>query len=592
MSQTTKAPIKKIPTRKDIDSFHTWNLADLYSSVEAWETDFSRVGKMLAGVKEFSGKLSDSASVLFQALSLRTNVSRLVGTLYQFAQLSKDLDSSDSTFQALTDRASMLSSEAAAAFSFIEPELLKMSDNEIRALAREFENTTLYDFYIDELVRSRAHIRSPEVEELLAMASNVTRGASSIFGMLDNADITYPSIKDENGNEIELTKQRYAGFMESSDRRVRRDAHTAFYTSYRAHRNTFGASLASSMNNDIFNSRARKFDSSLAAALDGDNIPLTVYHSLLDTTEKNLSGLHRYVELRRKILKIDTVFGYDLFCPLFPDENYDVPYDEAVKNVLNGCAPLGEEYISVLKKAFDSRWVDVFETKAKRGGAYSWGNYDIHPFVLMNYNDTVDNMFTLTHEMGHTMHSWLTSKAQPYQKSHYSIFVAEVASTLNEGLLLEYLIEKATSERQKMFLLNRYLDNTAGTFFNQVMYARFELDIHEKVEASEALSPDLMDGMWTDMVKKYLGDAFECDDLTPLKWTRIPHFYTDFYVYQYATSYAASQAILDMLAKDRETVTRKYLELLSTTDQAIQSKRDIVIVQYNCFSRKYCLESK
>lgn len=563
MSQTTIAPAQKIPTRKDIESRYAWNLADLYSSVEAWEKDFSRVGQSLEKVKEYSGKLSGSASVLFEALSLRTDIGRRVGTLHQYAQLNKDLDSADSAFQALTDRALMLSSKAAAAFSFIEPELLNMTDDELRALAKEFEDTTLYDFYIDELIRSRAHIRSPEVEELLAMASNVTRGASTVFGMLDNADISYPSIKDEDGNEIELTKQRYAGFMESSDRRVRKDAHNAFYAPYKAHKNTLGASLASSMNNDIFGSRARKFDSSLAAALDGDNIPLTVYHSLLDTTEKNLAGLHRYVMLRKKILKLDAVRSYDLVCPLFPEENYEVPYDEAVKSVLSGCAPLGAEYISVLKRAFDSRWVDVFETKAKRGGAYSWGNFDIHPFVLMNYNNTVDNMFTLAHEMGHAMHSWLTSKAQPYEKSHYSIFVAEVASTLNEGLLLEYLIENATSERQKMYLLNRYLDNTAGTFFNQVMYARFELAIHEKVEGSEALSPDLMNGMWRDLVVEYYGDAFECDELTPLKWSRIPHFYTDFYVYQYATSYAASQAILDMLAKDRKEVTKQYLDLLS-----------------------------
>ncbi|RME19796.1 MAG: oligoendopeptidase F family protein, partial [Candidatus Zixiibacteriota bacterium] len=453
---------------------------------------------------------------------------------------NKDLDNRVSTYQAMTERAAMLSTKAGAAFSFVEPELLSVSDDRLRELASQFERTDLFDFYISELIRSRAHVRSAEVEELLAQAANVARGAETIFTMLDDADLKYPAITDEHGQEVQLTKQRFARFMESTDRRVREAAHTAFYSVYRDHVNTTGASLAASVNRDVFYSRARRFDNCLEAALNGDNIPVDVYHALLDTTEAGLDGLHAYIGLRRKLLDLDRVRTWDLLCPLFPDENYEVPYDEAVSEVIAAVAPLGNEYQQALKDAFASRWVDVYETEGKGGGAYSYGNYDVHPFVLMNYNETIDNMFTLAHEMGHAMHSHLSNRTQPFEKAQYSIFVAEVASTLNEGLLLEHLLKKADNDRRKAFLITRYLDNTFGTFFNQVMYARFELRIHETVEAGKALSPETMSGWWRELTETYYGPDFGIDDLTPLKWSRIPHFYRAFYVYQYATSYAAS----------------------------------------------------
>jgi oligoendopeptidase F len=407
-------------------------------------------------------------------------------------------------------------------------------------------------------------VRSTEVEELLAQSAMVARGPDNAFTMLDNADIKYPTIKDEAGCDVQLTKQRYAKLLESSNQRVRRDAHEGLMSVYQDHANTFGALLSTEVNKNIFFARARRYDGTLQSALDGNNIPVAVYHSLLDATEADLTGLHDWIALRKKILKIDNIHAYDVFCPLFPEQNYTVAYNKAVEETLEAIAPLGERYRTTLRAGFAGRWVDVYETEGKAGGAYSWGNYSTHPFVLMNYNDTIDNMFTLAHEMGHAMHSFLSNKTQPYPKSQYSIFVAEVASTLNENLLLQHLLGKAVDKKQKLFLLNRHIDNTVGTFFHQVLYARFELTIHEMIEKGEALSPDMLSDLWDKLTRQYYGPAITMDEFTKYKWTRIPHFYSEFYVYQYATSYAASQALLGKFLAGEPGIVDKFLELLSS----------------------------
>jgi oligoendopeptidase F len=553
-----------ISDRAAIDPKLTWNLADLYASDSAWEADLKSAQSMIEKLRGFAGHLAESPKILWDSLELRSELSKTLFSLYQYAYLSKDLDNRVSKYQAMTDRAAMLGAQAGAASAFIEPELLKLDDAVLRKMASQFPKTDVYDFFIEELIRSKPHIRSEEVEELLAMSSMVSRGPDSIFSMMDDADIVYPSITDENGNEVQLTKQRYAKFVESSDRRVRRDAHEKFYEPYRARLNSLGATLASSVNKDIFYTKARHFDSCLANALDGNNIPLSVYHSLIEATESNLTGLHAYVRLRKRILKLDSIYGYDMLCPLFPDQDYEVDYPRAVERLLEAVAPLGNEYVSALRGAMNSRWVDVFETPGKGGGAYNYGNFSVHPFVLMNYNNTVDNMFTLAHEMGHAMHSYLSCRTQPFAKYHYSIFVAEVASTLNEGLLMQLLIKESTDVCQKLYLLNRYLDNTMGTFFNQVMYAHFELAIHEEVEKGGALSPDWMTEIWGEYLQKYFGPDLTVDECSKLKWARIPHFYNMFYVYQYATSYAASEMILDKFLKGEKDIVARYLEMLSS----------------------------
>ena len=563
MPTATKPRTDKIPTRDDIDPKYTWNLADLFADDQAWEAAFKKAQAITDKVRNLMGKLSESAQTLWECLELRSELSQLVSQMAQYAHLNQDLDSRVSRYQEMTERTSMLGSQAAAALAFVEPELLAMDEKRLREFASQFPRTDVYDFYITELLRSRKHIRSEEVEEVLAMSSIVARGSTQIFNMLDDADITYPKITDENGNEIQLTKQRYAKLMESSVQRVRKDAHEGFYSPYKSHVNTLGASLASSVNKDVFYSRSRRYESSLHHALDGDNIDPAVYHALLDTTEANIGPMYKYMAMRKRLLKVDKLWPYDALCPLFPDQNYEVPYDDAVQRVLDATTPLGSEYTKVVREGFDSRWVDVFETAGKTGGAFSWSTYGKHPFVLMNYNDTVDNMFTLAHEFGHALHSHLANNAQPFSKAHYSTFVAEVASTLNEGLLLDYLINKVKDTQERLYYLNRLLDNTMGTFFHQVMYARFELMIHNEVEQGGALSPDRMNEIWGDLTRTYYGPSVEVDEFTPMKWSRIPHFYNAFYVFQYATSYAASEAILKKVLDGEAGIIDRYLDMLA-----------------------------
>lgn len=553
-----------IPQRADIESKYKWDLSDLYKSDDAWQEDFNRAQEMLTKAKGFQGRLAESSEVLFKCLKLRSELSMICDNLHFYSKRNADLDHRVSNYQSMSDRAAMLISQVHAAFSFVEPELLKIDDKKLMDMASQFPETNLYDFYIKELIRSREHIRSGEVEELMAQVSMVARGPMMIFTMLNDADMKYPEIKDEKGNTVQLTKQRYAKFMESSDQRVRRDAHNGLLSTYEEHLNTLGASLSASINKDVFYARARRYPSSLHQALDAGNIPVDVYHSLLNTTEAHLESLHKWMALRKKIMKLDELYSYDLFCPLFPEENYEVSYEDAVKEVMEAVRPLGKDYVENLDKGFKSRWVDVYETEGKASGAYSSSNYSTHPLVLMNYNDTINNMFTLAHEMGHCMHSFFSSKNQPYQKAQYTIFVAEVASTLNEGLLLQHLLKKVTDDRKKLFLLNQHIDNTVGTYFHQVFYAHFELKIHEIIEKGEALSPDVMNELWEDLTKKYYGPSVTIDDYIKYKWARIPHFYYTYYVYQYSTSYAASQAILEKFLAGEEGIVDKYLELLSS----------------------------
>jgi oligoendopeptidase F len=558
-----KQDTNKILQRSDIDIKDTWDPNELFRNNEEWEKDFESASKLIEKAPELSGKLNDPIQ-LWQALELRAELSEKVFTLFQYARLQLHLDNRQSTYQEMTDRATFLFSQAGAALAFIEPELMKLTDDQLRKLSEEFEKPDIYDFYIEELIRSRKHIRSEEVEQLLSLSQTFSSGQENIFNMLDDADIKYPSIKDEHGNEVQLTKQRYSKFMESSDPTVRKKANDNFNKVYKEHINSISAMLSTEVNKNIFYSNARNYESSLHRALDGFNIPVDVYHSLLDNTEANLNGLHKWTSLRKKLLKLDKIGMYDMVCPLFPDADYEVNYDEAVKSTIECCQPLGKEYIEVLNHAFSNRWVDVYETEGKSSGAFSWGNYSNHPFVLMNYNKTVDNMFTLAHELGHALHSYLSNKHQPFSKHQYSIFVAEVASTLNEGLLMQHLLKKTEPKEQKLYLLNRHIDNTMGTFFNQVMYSRFELMIHQHVESGHALSPDTMTEFWADLTKKYYGQDMTLDDFAGIKWSRIPHFYLNFYVYQYATSYTASQAILQKFIDGEDGIIDKYLTLLKS----------------------------
>lgn len=557
-------PAKAVMTREQVEQKYTWNLTDLYEDDNAWEADFARSQQIVASAYAYQGKLAESPENLYECLSLRSELHILVSRLYQFAHLSRDLDNRVSKYQQMNERAATLSAQAGAAFAFVEPEILQIDEKKLREMASKFEKTDEYDFYIDELIRSRDHVRSAEVEEVIALSSNIARGAGTIFTMLDDADMKYPPITDSDGEKIELTKQRFYKILEGSDRRLRKEANDAFYSSYADHINTIGASLSASVNRDYFFAQVRKYDSCLDGALDSENIPTSVYHKLIEATEEQIGVLHEYTKLRKRVLKLDPIMPYDMMCSLLPDQDYEVSYDDAVKQTLEATRPLGTAYGDRLQHAFASRWIDVFETQGKGSGAYSYSTFSAHPYILMNYSDTVDNMFTLAHEMGHAMHSDLANSTQPFPKARYSIFVAEVASTLNEALLLDYLLKQNPDKGQQAYLLNRAIDNCVGTYFHQVMYAHFELMIHNEIEKGGALSPEVMNDMWRDLTQKYYGPDMTVDEYSALKWSRIPHFYNAFYVYQYATSFAASQAIATRLIAGEDGLVEKYLKMLSS----------------------------
>ena len=555
---------RAIPQRADIEEKYKWDLTDLYKNEEAWETDYKKALEMSKSAKEFSGKLTESAKTLFGCLEMRSSLDLLCGNLFQYAKLNQELDNRVSKYQAMTDRAAMLISLAQASFSFVEPELLSADDERLKELADQFPKKDIYDFYMKELIRSRTHIRSAEVEEVLAQSMMMARGPDNIFTLLNDADLKYPSVKDEKGDEVQLTKQRFQKLMESPSQKVRMEAHAAFNSVYASYINTIGAALSASVNKDIFYTRVRKYESCLHMALDAHDIPVSVYHSLVNTTESNLAGFHKWVALRKRVLGLEKIYPFDIYCPLFPEQNFEVPYNKAIKEIIMAVEPLGKAYGDTLKRAFEQRWVDVYESEGKLSGAFSWGNYNTHPYVMMNYNDTISNMFTLAHEMGHAMHSYLSSKNQPYPKSQYATFVAEVASTLNEGLMLDYMLRKTDDKKMKLFLLNKHIDKTMGTFIHQVFFAHFEHKIHELVEKGEALSPDKACEIWEELNKKYYGTEITMDEHSKYKWSRIPHYYKMYYVYQYATSYAASQAILDKFLSGEVGIIDRYLDLLSS----------------------------
>lgn len=419
-------------------------------------------------------------------------------------------------------------------------------------------------FSIKENLRQKEHILSEKEEQILAMSAEISDIGGDVFTMFNNADIKFPYIKDEEGEEIEVTKGRYIAFLESKDRRVRKDAFEAVYSSYKKMKNTLAASLTGNVKKNRFYSLVRKYPSALEASLDNDNIPVDVYTTLIDTVNKNLPLLDRYLKLRKKVLKLDELHMYDLYVPMVEEFDKKIPYEEARTIVAEALKPLGEEYIGYLQKGMNSAWIDVYENEGKTSGAYAWGAYKTHPYVLLNYQNKINDVFTLAHEMGHALHSYYTNMTQPYVYSEYKIFVAEVASTVNESLLMRYLLPRASSKQEKAYLLNHYLEEFRGTVFRQVMFAEFEKIIHEKVEQGEALNAQELSNIYYGLNKKYFGEAVTVDEDIAMEWSRIPHFYSSFYVYKYATGFSSATAIAEKILTEGRPAVDKYLEFLKS----------------------------
>lgn len=553
---------KTLPTRKDVPVEYTWRLEDIFATDEQWEKEFEEIMSLLPKFSEYKGRLGESAQTLYEALQYRDHVFMRLGKLYAYAHMRHDEDTANSLYQGLETRAEGLYAEAGQATAFIVPEILAMDEDVLRTFLQQYEPLRLYAHELDEMNRQRPHVLSEKEEALLAQAAEVMNASSNTFGALNNADLRFPTITDENGEEVEVTHGRYIRFLESEDRRVRRDAFKAVYDTYRKYENTFASTLSGAVKRNNFFARVRNYRSAREAALSKNQIPETVYDNLIETIHRYLPLLHRYVQLRKRVLGLDELHMYDLYTPLVKQVDMKVTYEEAKDILLKGLTPLGDEYISIVKEGFDNRWVDVQETRGKRSGAYSSGAYGTNPYILMNWQDNVNNLFTLAHEFGHSVHSYYTRKFQPYPYGNYSIFVAEVASTCNEALLNDYLLKTIDDEKKKLYLLNHYLETFRGTVFRQTMFAEFEHMIHQMAQNGEALTAKVLTEKYYELNKTYFGDGVVIDEEIGLEWARIPHFYYNYYVYQYATGFSAATALSKQILEEGAPAVERYIEFL------------------------------
>jgi oligoendopeptidase F len=556
--------VSRLPKREEIEDSYKWKLEDIYESKEAWEKDFERVKQLTGQVPEFRGHLGETTDKLLGCLKYSDELTSLCEKLFVYARMKRDENNAEPVYQALTERASALTTEVYAAISFVVPEIISIPENLLKEFVDSNKELQVYDQYLKEIIRQKKHILSEREEEILALSSDVSSAPRDIFTMFNNADIKFPFIKDENGEEVEVTKGRYIKFLESKDRRVREDAFHAIYSTYKKNNNTLAASLTSNVKKNRFYSTVRKYNSSLESSLDSDNISTDVYDNLIETVNKNLHLLHRYLKLRKKALKLDELHMYDLYVPIVEEPKSNVPYEEALKMVEKGLQPLGNEYLSYLKQGFEQGWIDVYENEGKTSGAYSWGAYKTHPYVLLNYQGTINDVFTLAHEMGHALHSFYTNKTQPYVYSEYKIFVAEVASTVNESLLIKHLLANTQDNKEKAYLLNHYLEEFRGTVFRQVMFAEFEKITHAKMEQGEALTSQLLSNIYKELNLKYFGNEVVVDEDIDIEWARIPHFYTSFYVYKYATGFSAAASLSQQILTEGQPAVDRYIKFLSS----------------------------
>lgn len=558
--------LNKQPSREEIPDQFKWKLTDIYSSDEAWEDDFQRLKKLLEEMKGKEGDFLKSAVNIFAVLQLKDTIGRVLDKLYVYAKMHKDENNANPVYQALTDRIQSLATEAGGVLSFIVPAVVTLDSERIRGYLDELPELRIYKRFFDEIERQKAHILSAAEEKILAETADLADSSGTIFGMLDNADLKFPCIRDENGEEVELTKGRYSQFLESPDRRVRKEAFKALYDTYGKFRNTLGATLNASVKADVFYARVRRFKSALQASLDGDNIPETVYDRLIEVVHRYLPELNRYLKLRKKMLDLNELHMYDLYTPLLPEYRKSFEYQEAKKLVLEGLQPLGDDYVSIARQGLESGWVDVFENEGKTSGAYAWGAYDTHPYILLNYQGKIRDVFTIAHEMGHAMHSYYSNHAQPYINAGYRIFVAEVASTVNEALLMEHMLKHTDDQLEKQYLVNQYLEQFRTTVFRQTMFAEFEKIIHEEVERGGALTTDWLSERYRELNQHYYGEEVVIDPEIALEWSRIPHFYTGFYVYKYATGYAAAIALSRGILDQGPNARQRYTEFLKGGD--------------------------
>ncbi|MGI6685458.1 MAG: oligoendopeptidase F [Bacillota bacterium] len=555
---------KNLMKREEVPEKYKWHLEEIYADDNLWEKDYAKILEILPEVEQFRNKLGESPQTLLRCLQFQDELGKLSDKVFVYAHMRKDENNANPKYQGMKDRAQGLMVRLGEAVSFIQPEILAIDNKMLSDYLNQEPGLGLYKFLLEEIARMKEHTLSAREEEIIAMSGELGEAPKSIFSMLNNADIKFPEIIDEDGDKVPITHGSYINFMESDDRRVRKDAFKGLYHTYGKQRNTLAALLNASVKKDVFYARVHKYPSALEASLYADNVPISVYNNLIETVRSHLDIFYRYVALRKKLLAVPELHMYDIYAPLVKEVKTRVPYEEAVRMVEKGLAPLGETYLSDLRKGLNSHWVDVMENEGKTPGAYSWGAYGTHPYVLLNYQNNLDNVFTLAHEMGHSLHSYYSWQTQPYVYSYYRIFVAEVASTVNETLLTRYLLENAPDEKQKMYLINHYLEEFRGTVFRQTMFAEFEKIIHEKVEKGEPLTTDVLCEIYYGLNKDYYGPDMVVDEEISLEWARIPHFYNAFYVYKYATGFSAASALAQSILEEGQPAVDRYMEFLKS----------------------------
>lgn len=554
--------VKQLPKREELPENLTWDLTKIFSSDQEFDEKYLELSEELKQSEKHKGTLDQGASQFLNAIEFVLRVYRQTEVIYVYAHLKNDQDTGNTDYQALYARASSLFSKVSEAVSWFEPEILQLSDDQIWQYFKEEPKLEVYRHYIQQIVDNRAHVLSAEQESLLAGAGEIFDASSDTFAVLNNADLVFPTIEGENGEIVQLSHGVYGQLLESTDRRVREAAFKGLYSVYEQFRNTFASTLGTHIKGHNFKAKVRNYSSAREASLSNNHIPESVYDTLVDVVNKHLPLLHRYMELRKRLLEVEKLHMYDLYTPVLGEAPITFTYEEEKEKALEALKPMGEEYMAIVEKAFSERWIDVVENKGKRSGAYSSGSYDTNPYILLNWHDTLDQLFTLVHEMGHSVHSYFTRSNQPYVYGDYSIFLAEIASTTNENILTEYLLETEKDPRVRAYVLNHYLDGFKGTVFRQTQFAEFEHFMHTEDEKGVPLTSEYLSDSYGKLNAKYYGPAVEEDPEIKFEWSRIPHFYYNYYVFQYSTGFSAASALAKKILNQEPEALENYLAYL------------------------------
>ncbi len=554
--------VKQLPKREELPENLTWDLTKIFSSDQEFDEKYLELSEELKQSEKHKGTLDQGASQFLNAIEFVLRVYRQTEVIYVYAHLKNDQDTGNTDYQALYARASSLFSKVSEAVSWFEPEILQLSDDQIWQYFKEEPKLEVYRHYIQQIVDNRAHVLSAEQESLLAGAGEIFDASSDTFAVLNNADLVFPTIEGENGEIVQLSHGVYGQLLESTDRRVREAAFKGLYSVYEQFRNTFASTLGTHIKGHNFKAKVRNYSSAREASLSNNHIPESVYDTLVDVVNKHLPLLHRYMELRKRLLEVEKLHMYDLYTPVLGEAPITFTYEEAKEKALEALKPMGEEYMAIVEKAFSERWIDVVENKGKRSGAYSSGSYDTNPYILLNWHDTLDQLFTLVHEMGHSVHSYFTRSNQPYVYGDYSIFLAEIASTTNENILTEYLLETEKDPRVRAYVLNHYLDGFKGTVFRQTQFAEFEHFMHTEDEKGVPLTSEYLSDSYGKLNAKYYGPAVEEDPEIKFEWSRILHFYYNYYVFQYSTGFSAASALAKKILNQEPEALENYLAYL------------------------------